>query len=51
MILLVLPSPVTTTAPMLYNFFFCMLDELDENSYIDAPYFLYIDNNYIREVY
>jgi hypothetical protein len=28
-----------------------MLDELDEDRYIDAHCFLYIDNNYIREVY
>jgi hypothetical protein len=26
-------------------FFFCILDELDEDRYIDAPCFLYIDNN------
>jgi hypothetical protein len=32
-------------------FFFCILDELDEDRYIDAPCFLYIDNNCIREVY
>jgi hypothetical protein len=29
-------------------FFFCILDE---DRYIDAPCFLYIDNNCIREVY
>jgi hypothetical protein len=51
MILLVLPSPMTTTAPRLCNFLFCMLDELDEDRYIDAPYFLYIYNNCIGEVY
>jgi hypothetical protein len=27
------------------------LDELDEDRYIDASCFLYIDNNCIREVY
>jgi hypothetical protein len=44
MILLVLSSPMTTTAPRLCKFLFYMLDELDEDRYIDAPYFLYIDN-------